>query len=783
MESNVEHALQTIGVLFEPGDVIEMRALGVRLTKGFGSSIHAGYFNAENRKAITQAIRTLDGHAEGIYVVLNRLNPVLLARANNRLKPRPKNTTTDRDILERRWLYIDADAVRPAGISATDAEHEAAIERVVRIREYLRDREWPEPIFADSGNGGHLLYRLPPLPLDRAGELVRACLQTLASRFSDSVVKIDESTTNAGRLCKLYGTLTRKGDPTRDRPHRRAKILEVPERRLPVSEEALECLAIDLQEQPRAYHGLAVTTASKSRFDIDTWLEESGLEVLKGPEPYKLGRRWTLRQCVFNPEHERPAVLELASGALVYKCLHRSCADNDWTGFRQHVEKTLKAITSHAERTSNAKLPTPQVTPSFTETCYPEPIGRDAYHGIAGRFVELVEPHTEADPSWLVLLFLTYAGNILGRRAYVRRGGHHYPNLFSCAVGSTSGGRKGTAFSPIELFFKGIDDEWLKSIKSGLSSGEGLIWCVRDPIYKREKGRKGEYEETLVDPGVSDKRLLVRQTEFFGALQVMRRQGNTLSSIIRDAWDRGYLNSMVKNSPACATDAHISIAANIPPEELKRGLLAEDMDNGFANRFLWCCSRRSKLLPEGGKDLNADFEPLRRDFNRINTDLLAGEVTLTGDAQDIWGYNHKPEIGVYRQLAADRPGIFGHVTARAAPQVLRLSLIYALLDGVREIRREHLEAGLEVWRYCEDSCRYLFGDLIGDPVADTILKVLRTRPQGLTRWEINQLFQGNKRAAEIDRALGVLGKLGRANFKKEDTGGKRPAERWFSVRN
>jgi hypothetical protein len=263
----------------------------------------------------------------------------------------------------------------------------------------------------------------------------------------------------------------------------------------------------------------------------------------------------------------------------------------------------------------------------------------------------------------------------------------------------------------------------------------------------------------------------------------MRRQGNTLSSTIRDAWDRGYLNSMVKNSPARATDAHISIAANIPPEELKRGLLAEDMDNGFANRFLWCCSRRSKFLPEGGKDLSTDFDPVRRDFNRINTDALVGEVTLNRDAQDIWGYNHRPETGVYHKLAADRPGIFGHVTARAAPQVLRLSLVYALLDGVLEIRPEHLAAGLEVWRYCENSCRYLFGDLIGDPAADTIVKALRTRPQGLTRWEINQLFQGNKRAAEIDRALGLLAKLGRANFEKEDTGGKRPAERWFSVRN
>jgi hypothetical protein len=414
--------------------------------------------------------------------------------------------------------------------------------------------------------------------------------------------------------------------------------------------------------------------------------------------------------------------------------------------------------------------------PAVGQNAYPRAMGEDAYYGIAGRFVRLVGPHTEADPNWLLLLFLTYAGNVLGRCTYIRRDGYHYPNIYSCAVGPTSGGRKGTAFFPVELFFRGVDDDWLKSIQSGLSSGEGLIWCVHDPIYKPDKNG----DHILIDPGIPDKRLLIRQTEFFGALQAMRRHGSTLSSTLRDAWDRGYLNSITKNSPARATDAHISIAANIPPEELRRGLLAEDVDNGFANRFLWCCSRGSKFLPEGGKDFDADLQELRRDFNRVNIDSLNGEVNLNGDAQDIWGHNNKPETGLYRRLAAPRPGMFGQVTARAAQQVLRLALIHARLDGVLTIGPSHLEAALEVWRYCEDSCRYLFGDLIGDPTADAILKALRSTPQeGLTRWEINKLFAGNKPAAEIERALHLLAQTEKARFAMEDTGGKRPAQRWF----
>ena len=203
----------------------------------------------------------------------------------------------------------------------------------------------------------------------------------------------------------------------------------------------------------------------------------------------------------------------------------------------------------------------------------------------------MIEPHTEADPSFMLVSARVYTGNLLGRNAYVWAGGdRHYPNLFTVGVGPTSGGRKGSAHGPLECFFRCIDEGWVRNIQSGLSSGEGLIWAVRDPVFKREKNRgkrSSGYGDVEVDPGVIDKRLLVRQLEFLGALQVMRRQGNTLSPVIRDAWDRSDLNSMVKNSPARATGAHISIIGNITKEELLRGMLRDEADNGFANRFLW----------------------------------------------------------------------------------------------------------------------------------------------------------------------------------------------------
>jgi hypothetical protein len=414
---------------------------------------------------------------------------------------------------------------------------------------------------------------------------------------------------------------------------------------------------------------------------------------------------------------------------------------------------------------------------------YPTAIGPNAYQGITGEFVRLVEPLTEADPSFLLVCFLVYAGNVLGRNAFVWAGGdRHYTNLYTIGVGPTSTGRKGSAYGVLEVFFRSVDEPWVKASQSGLSSGEGLIWAVRDPVHGREGVKKKKhisYQDVEADPGVSDKRLLIRQSEFFSVLQVMKRQGNTLSPVIRDAWDRGNLSSLSKNSPAFATEAHISIVGNITKEELRRGMLRDEADNGFANRYLWCCSIRSKLLPEGGKLYEADFSELLNKFRHAYGAAQNSRAVMRDvGAADLWGRDHNPEQGMYARLNKERHGLFGAVTARAAAQVLRLSLIYALLDCASEISSVHLEAAYEVWRYCEDGARYIFGDAIGDPTADEIIGHLRQSPAGLTRDQIRELFGRHKPATEIERALLLLHDMGRARFEKEPTKG-RPIERWF----
>jgi hypothetical protein len=419
---------------------------------------------------------------------------------------------------------------------------------------------------------------------------------------------------------------------------------------------------------------------------------------------------------------------------------------------------------------------------------YPKPIGSGAYIGIAGRFVRAVAPHTEADPNFVLVSFLAYAGNAFGRDAYISvSGDHHHANLYICGVGPTSSGRKGTAKVPVEALFRPIDDAWSGQWTGGLSSGEGLITAVQDPQFKREKfgGKKGEpirYEEVCTDEGVSDKRLVVRQGEFAGALKVMQRDGNTLSSTLRDAWDSGDLNTMTKNSRTKATGAHVTVIGNITAEELLNCLEAGEFANGLANRFLWCCSIRSQFLPEGGLDFDEipSFNEIRKDFNRIHY-KVTGRVERDTEASEVWGYNDDPTRGAYHDLTREKFGLYGKATARGPAQVLRLALVYAMLDGAAQICRQHLDAALEVWRYCDESARFIFGDRLGNPMADTILDALRKTPDGLTRRDISvELFGRNKTSAELTTAFLLLTKGGLARCEAEPTGG-RPGERWFAI--
>jgi hypothetical protein len=392
--------------------------------------------------------------------------------------------------------------------------------------------------------------------------------------------------------------------------------------------------------------------------------------------------------------------------------------------------------------------------------------------------VRLVLPETEADPHALLLAFLVGFGCMVGGGPFYQvEATRHSVNLFSVIVGDTAKSRKGTATDRAMDILARVDADFMASRKSsGLSSGEGLIQAVRDPreedVPVKDKTGPKRFERQIVDNGEPDKRLLVVESEFGSVLKQSGRDGNILSTVIRDAWDGKPLRVLARSNKDSCLEPHIAMIGNITIEELQRLLTTNDKANGFGNRILWCCVRRSKKLPHGGRPfdeakLGALVYGLK---SALETSQKTDRVQFDEESYRAWE-------SAYDVLTESEEGIFGSMTARAEAQVVRLATLYALLDSSNTVRLPHLKAAQEIWAYCEDSVRFIFGDNLGDETADSILRMLRNAPDGLTRTEINRGFGSHKPSAELDRALDFLEKRNRITSEKMETGGG-PATRW-----
>jgi hypothetical protein len=221
------------------------------------------------------------------------------------------------------------------------------------------------------------------------------------------------------------------------------------------------------------------------------------------------------------------------------------------------------------------------------------------------------------------------------------------------------------------------------------------------------------------------------------------------------------------------TGGHLSVVGHCTVDELRAVVSAVDIANGLVNRHLWCCVRRARLLPEGGFVPREKLEELASHVREAlrQAAVLNGALERTDEARELWA-------DLYPRLTADRPGRLGDATSRAEAQVLRLSLIYAVLDGRSLIDTEHLEAAHAVWDYCSASAGYVFGESTGDRLADKILGALRATEMGLTRTQIRELVGGRETEERIDVALDVLRRYGLAVMEIETETGGRSAERW-----
>jgi hypothetical protein len=412
---------------------------------------------------------------------------------------------------------------------------------------------------------------------------------------------------------------------------------------------------------------------------------------------------------------------------------------------------------------------------------WPRPLHGAAFYGLPGRFVRTVAPHSEADPAALLVQFLAVFGCAAGAAAGWKVDGAFHPaRLWPLLVGDTSRGRKGTAAGRVREVIELAEPGWWREhVRAGLASGEGVVWHVRDPSRKRRKPRKGETVDkdgyVTEDEGVTDKRLLALETEFARVLAVMRRDGSTLSTTLRELWDYGASGSLTKHDPVTATGAHVIVVGHVTARELRERLTDTDQANGFGNRFLVTCVKRSKSLPFGG---SLDEDGLSLLAGRVGEALklaarVHGPLGMTDSARSLWR-------AAYDDLTTSADDLLAAITARAEPQVIRLAVAYALTDGVAVIDLEHLRAALAVWRYCEESAAHVFGGKTGNPLADRLLaRIVAAGEDGTTRGELRAAVSHDMDTSRFDGALAHLERCLLARCEREPTAG-RPRERWFA---
>ena len=393
---------------------------------------------------------------------------------------------------------------------------------------------------------------------------------------------------------------------------------------------------------------------------------------------------------------------------------------------------------------------------------WPEPPDAAAYHGLAGEIVWAIAPHTEADPvAVLVQLLVAYGALIGGGAWFTVERTRHYPNEFAVLIGDSAVSRKGTALGHVKQLLGEVQEDFPSRMKKGLSSGEGVVYLLRD--------RQGE------DPGAPDRRLLITEPEFSRVLQ--GRELSLLSPILRQAWDGEDLETLTRNRPLHATGAHLALIGHITATELRHCSTTLSIANGFLNRFLFVSCRRTQLLPDGG-----DVDPLAntglkdRLAQALDHARGAGELRFDSGAKRHWRTTYK------KMSKRPMEGVTGALTARAEAHSIRLALIYALLDGASSIKVEHLKAGLALWEYAARSAEWALGEATGVPLAEHIHGHMVDNPGGVPLTQLHELLNNNHTSAELREALRALEHAGRAECrKKKNPKGGRPAEIWTAI--
>jgi len=760
---NRSDILRTFQIFHNPGDIRELRILNAGKFRTI-----SGYF--DDAGAMTDAVvGVADEPFPAYYFTLNPVRRDLFARSANKYTKYAKETTADADIIERRWLPIDLDPIRPAGISSNEEEHAAAIQKAKDIKEWLISRGWPAGAFilADSGNGGHLVVKID-LPNDETSrDLVKRCLDALDATFSDDIVKVDTTSYNAARIWKIYGTAARKGSDIEDRPHRIAKILEAPNELVTVSREQLEELAAIKAPKERPVGD------NHRDFDPVRYAEEHGATVVKVKSGWvdPKGKKWTLailEECPFNSNHDRgEAWIGVAdSGERGFGCPHDGCRGNDWHALRDLWEPDRKF--------SEVDDPNPHAISEEELNAYSLPSGPKfncqlpKEHFIQ-RFMaygsDISDAYTEY---WFAAGVFILAVIADKKIKIVLKQGTIYPNVYISINGKSSLARKSTVVDTAESMLCQVKPSLLPAMVPTEFSPEAFTEHMSDynhALWIRDEAAgvlglmKRDYMRGFKDSLMQ----LYDCKPFYRKLRTSQRKGSKTEFRVDDP----YLNLLW-----ATTDA--SLGANTEQNDTLSGFMARFI-------FFFPQGKKEKWLPlEEGTAANSVFEEVVRN-------QLADIASQLSEMQECQAMHFSQKAATYytewqrireNEWTASNDGNAMQIYSRLAPTVIKLSLLFELgmpgFDPSRPIRFEFVEEACRlVDSYFMPTAMAVY-ELVGanaeKNVIDRIVAYLKKHGGKATRRDI--LKDVKIKNADFDDFLSTMVESGTVEIKTVKRSGK-----------
>lgn len=806
---------ESLRLIVGAGNVVEVRCLEAwddnpRWTKTF-----AGYF--DDFDAAARELRNLRG-AKGVYFTLNPVEPDLIARAANRLKVQGKGESTgDSHIVTRRWLPIDCDPRRPSGISASDAEHAAALDRATAISAYLTTLGWPEPIVADSGNGAHLLYRIDQ-PADDGG-LVKRVLDALAERFNDDEIEVDTSVSNPARIWKLYGSLACKGDSTADRPHRRASIVSTPTDLAVVTTEQLVALAG--LEEPAVLAPTIGPTGPEGSFDVEVFIERNGLQVDQ-PRPWQGGLLWTLRVSpLCDHGGDGPFIARHASGAVVAKCQHNSCG---WSW--QDLRAALEPRTGEGDGSTCSKPAVRYADPALADLDPLEPPGEapPAWKPFPTRLLPdplrtLVVEGAKAigcDEAFVALPGLAVAAGSIGATRTVRiKRGWTEPAVLWCVVVSPSGATKSQGR---KLFLTSL----LKRQREAERDYERHVreFGVLDLEYQRElaQWKKGKDDGPPPEPPEKPQPVELftsdATVESMARLLAANPRGVLLECDELAAWFRTFnlynggkgadaqhwinfhgaghvkVNRAGLAKPIFMERAAASVSGTIQPELLAESLRGEHTASGFAARLVMAePPRRQKRWTDAEVSDAAEAAIAARMGDLLDLEFGTDEegepfpvsLSLSTAARR----RMKAFVNQHGEEALDRDGAEAAAWSKLEGYAARLALILQLIDDPEavEVSDDWLAAGIELSRWFgNEAARFYRGSrvTVQQRADEKLVAWIEAQGGTVSAREVQQGRRSIKTAAEAEAALDRLAAAGFGGWRPVEAGqkGGRPMRRF-----